>query len=271
MSVHIDPADLAALVAEPGTVVVDTRGDLVDPEVGPAAYAAAHVPGAVYLGRPDWSDPADPVAGQLAPPGRFAEVLGAAGIGPDTTVVAYDDGTLFLASRLVWALRHYGHAGATRILAGGFPAWAAAGLPSDDRVPEPDPVDYPTPVSGDLRATLDEVADAVETASAALVDCRMESTWTAAGAHIPGATHLPAPDLFDPRTGRPLPADRLAALAAEAGVGPDRPTILYCGGGVSAAAAYVALTEAGVSDLRVYDGSWSEWSTTAGTAREPHA
>ena len=44
-------------------------------------------------------------------------------------------------------------------------------------------------------------------------------------------------------------------LPAGAGIDPGRPIALYCGGGVSAAEAIVALHAAGVQIARVYDGS----------------
>jgi thiosulfate/3-mercaptopyruvate sulfurtransferase len=60
------------------------------------------------------------------------------------------------------------------------------------------------------------------------------------------------------------------ARAGEAGVDPGDDVILYCGGGISASLAYVALESAGFRNLRVYDGSWSEWSLDPSTPKEPH-
>jgi len=40
----------------------------------------------------------------------------------------------------------------------------------------------------------------------------------------------------------------------------DSPVVLYCGGGISAAGAALALTLLGRTDVSVYDGSLEEWS-----------
>jgi thiosulfate/3-mercaptopyruvate sulfurtransferase len=54
--------------------------------------------------------------------------------------------------------------------------------------------------------------------------------------------------------------DTLAALYAAAGVTPDRSVITYCGRGYAAACGLLALKVLGYQDVRLYDGSWTEWS-----------
>ena len=73
------------------------------------AYLAGHVPGAAH------ADPESELTGDVGG-GRhplpsaeaFAAWASAAGVGPDTLVVGYDDGTGW-AARLWWLLRHFGH------------------------------------------------------------------------------------------------------------------------------------------------------------------
>ncbi|MEU7689053.1 sulfurtransferase [Microbispora sp. SCL1-1] len=266
----IGTAELAARLTDPGVRIVDVRWRLDDPEAGARAYADGHIPGAVYLSwLRDLSDEDDPVEGQLATPEAFARVLGAAGIGPDTTVVAYDDGTIYMAARLVWALRQYGHADA-HVLDGGLPAWLREDRPVTAEVPAPEPRTYPVPGPRDLRVTKHDVLAALGTGDVTIADCRMDETYRAAGAHIPGAVRFPAPALFAEGGLLRAPSE-IAELAERAGIVRDRPTILYCGGGVSASAAFLALREIGFDRLTVYDGSWSEWSADPATPKESHS
>ena len=73
------------------------------------AYLAAHIPGAAH------ADPERDLTGEvgggrhpLPSADAFAAWASAAGIGPETLVVAYDDDTGW-AARLWWLLRHFGH------------------------------------------------------------------------------------------------------------------------------------------------------------------
>ena len=50
----------------------------------------------------------------------------------------------------------------------------------------------------------------------------------------------------------------------------DAPSILYCGGGVSASAAHLALRAAGFTHTSVYDGSWAEWGADPDTPKAAH-
>ncbi|HVT68443.1 MAG TPA: sulfurtransferase [Trebonia sp.] len=265
------PAELAARLGDPGLVVLDARWDLADPDAGRRAYRAGHVPGARYVSwLDDISDPADPVPGQLASPADFARAMSAAGVDDDSTVVSYDDNTVFMAARLLWALHVYGHQ-RVRVLDGGWPAWVRAGGPVDTAVPAPGTGRFtPAPVAG-LRLTKEEMRTAVETGEAQIADCRMDSTWQQAGAHIPGAVRLPAPALVSAGDGTVNEAASIRRLVADAGLDPDRPIALYCGGGVSAAEAFMALRTAGIRTARVYDGSWAEWGADPATPKEPHA
>jgi thiosulfate/3-mercaptopyruvate sulfurtransferase len=192
------------------------------------------------------------------------------GVGPDDLVVAYDDNVIFTGSRLAWALRSYGH-DQVRVLHGGFPAWVAGGGATETgpTVAAPESAFEAVRTTG-ISASKDDVRVALEADDVVLLDCRMDETWNSAGAHIPGARRLPAPSLVDATGTRFVGADDVRRRAAELGLEPSTETILYCGGGVSASLVFLALDDAGFKNLRVYDGSWAEWSIDPSTPKAGH-
>jgi thiosulfate/3-mercaptopyruvate sulfurtransferase len=76
------------------------------------------------------------------------------------------------------------------------------------------------------------------------------------GGHMPGALNVPWRNVVA-ADGTLKPNDQLHA--AFAGVDLRRPIVTTCGSGISAAILMLALEEIGVSQVAVYDGSWTEW------------
>jgi thiosulfate/3-mercaptopyruvate sulfurtransferase len=266
----ITSTELRARLGGPGLAVIDARWDLDDSNGGRNAYQAGHIPGSRYVSwLDDISDPADAVAGQLAGPADFARAMSAAGVDDTSEVVAYDDNVIFMAARLLWALRIYGH-DRVRVLDGGWPAWVRNGGPVDTVPPSAGAARFTPAPPRDHRLTKAQMLAAVESGEMQIADCRMDSTWYAAGAHIPGAVRLPAPVLVQPENGAVRDAAAVRQLLADVGIDADRPIALYCGGGVSAAEAFMALRTAGIQKARVYDGSWTEWGADPATPKMSH-
>jgi thiosulfate/3-mercaptopyruvate sulfurtransferase len=252
---------------DPAVRIVDARSrphgapDLAAP-TGAEQYAAGHVPGAIHLDYAhELADPATPYATRVAPAELFARELGARGICDAHTIVAYDDGDVPYAARFVWMCRYYGH-DAVHVMAGGFKEWRAAGLPVTTDVPQFAPCVFTPRVRPGLRATRDEVLAAVEGRTGAQVlETQRDKTYAMRDRDIAGAKRLSGSQLLeDARGGRVAPKAQLEALVDGLGLDRSKRTIVTCGSGVSASGSYLALLEAGFTDLAVYDGSWLEWS-----------
>lgn len=229
---------------------------------GLARYRAGHLPGAVHVDyHDDLADESTPYAARVAPPERFAAIVGALGIGDDTTVVAYDDGDAPFAARIVWTLRYYGHDDA-RILAGGLPEWIAHGGPLTTEIPAYQPRTFTPRVRASLRASRSEVLDVAQGRSdAQLLETQRDKTYAMRDRDIAGSVRISGSRLLeDARGGRIAAPETLDALVRAAGLDRTKRTIVSCGSGVSASGSYLALEAAGFTDVAVYDGSWMEWS-----------
>ena len=91
-------------------------------------------------------------------------------------------------------------------------------------------------------------------ANVVVIDARAPDAY--AREHIPGAINLPHLDNLD-GDGNHRSMHELAARFAGVGTAP----VVYCGSGVTACHDLLAMSIAGVTDARLYPGSWSDWSS----------
>jgi thiosulfate/3-mercaptopyruvate sulfurtransferase len=290
----IEPEELAAplsrnAAADSDWTVLDCRFDLPRPDWGASAYAAGHVPNALYahLDR-DLSGPITQGSGRHPLPslGRLAETFGRWGIDDDVQVVAYDQGNGAFAARLWWLLRWAGHQ-KVAVLNGGFAAWQQAGLPTETapgarqpRTFSPRPADTAVVSTAELERMLS--AGELATGASVLVDARgadrfagENETIDPVAGHIPGARNHPFVRNVDAK-GRFLPVGELrerwqgtlgsralgGGTLGAAGVTDAtdaKRAIAMCGSGVTACHNLLALEIAGLRGARLYAGSWSEW------------
>ncbi|HEY3001910.1 MAG TPA: sulfurtransferase [Kribbellaceae bacterium] len=265
MSSLVSAPDLAAeLAGDRPPVLVDVSYNLAGPP-GRGVYDAGHLPGAYFV---------DLDAALAAPPGAggrhplpSATVVEAAlrrcGVSAGTPVVVYDQATSLAAARAWWVFRYFGLAG-VRVLDGGLAAWREAGGEVTTDVPADGHGEF-TAVPGGMPM-LDAEAAADLAKRGVLVDVRVAERYAGetepidpVAGHIPGAVNAPATDLLRP-DGRYRPAADLRTHFAALGVDGSSEVGTYCGSGVTAAQAALALDEAGIPSA-VYIGSWSDWIT----------
>ena len=268
----VDGAALAAHLQDPGWVVVDCRHDLANPEAGAAAYAAGHVPGAVFLHLDrDLSGPKTGRNGRhpLPSPENLVQRLEAAGIGDATQVVAYDDCGGMMAGRLWWLLRWLGH-DQVALLDGGLAAWQSAGQSLVTEIPQPRPGRL-SPALRDWVVGVEDVLAGLGSADRLILDARSpdrfrgenESIDPAAG-HIPGARNRFFRDNLNGEGRFKAPEElRRDFLALFQGLRPEQ-VVHQCGSGVSACHNLLAMEIAGLPGSRLYAGSWSEWCADPG-------
>lgn len=224
-----------------------------------ADFEKGHIPGAAQI---DWSDLGlvDTSDASVAKwRGQVEQKLTDLGITTSDTVVVYDGGTLY-APRLWWVLDQLGH-NDKRVLNGGLAAWTAAGGQLETGPSRVRPASTPyqgTPNPSDL-ATLDFVKAHLHDPNVVLVDTRTPQEYAAG--HIPGAINinftenaLPNPPMYWKT------AAQLGTLYADAGVTPGKLVITYCSTGVRSAVTYFTLRLIGYPTVRLYTGSWTEWS-----------
>lgn len=267
-TVLISPAELQALQASEPVVIIDTR----DADT----YAQGHIPGAVNLRETFTYLATSTPEGLQELKSTFAAHLGAVGLSGKETAVFYEDAMnsgYGQSCRGYYLLTWLGYP-KVKVLNGGFSAWKAAGLPVSTAAVTPVPATFPTGLkTADVMLTKDDIKAALGT-DTVLLDVRDVDEWI-------GDSSSPYGKDFAPRKGR-LPGakwvewyrfmkpsaqgpvfkspDEVRAECATQGISPDDTVYLYCFKGARASNTFLALKQAGFKDVRMYFGSWNEWS-----------
>lgn len=265
----VDADWLASALGDDDLIVADVRWYL-DGRPGRAAYEVGQIPGAVFvdLDRDLAASPHEgPGRHPLPTPARFAAAMSSLGIGDGDRVLAYDDAGGSVAARLWWMLRATGHDAA--VLDGGLSAWPGPleqgpGRRAPARFSAP-----PWPTQSVVDATV--VNRARRSPSTVVLDARVPQRYRGElepvdprPGHVPGARNAPWAANLDPATGRFLPAEQLRERYRRLGVDGETDVIVYCGSGVTACHDLLALDLAGLGPGRLYEGSWSDWSSDPG-------
>jgi thiosulfate/3-mercaptopyruvate sulfurtransferase len=193
--------------------------------------------------------------------------FGRLGIGPDTQVIVYDQDNGSFASRLWWMLRYMGH-DAVAVLDGGFAKWVREARPTRTGIESRAPAPFAGKPRTAMRLTANQVWTRLDDPTMTLVDARAperfegrtESLDRVAG-HIPGAlNHFYKNNAAE--DGTMLPPEILRQnFDRLLGETPPSQVTVYCGSGVTACHNLLAMERAGLTGMKLYPGSWSEWSS----------
>ena len=238
-----------------------------------AEYEASHIPGAVFADLTWLSDEHAPFPHTLLNPTRFAERIGALGVGSDDAIVVYDtSGQNFSAPRLWWMLRTFGHRNVS-VLDGGFEKWTMESRDVTSDVSVIAPATFHVTFDAERVRDINAMRVNLDTHAEQVVDARSPGRFEATepepradvrGGHIPGSINLHYATLVN-GDGTMRPLDELCAIMANAGLDLDKPIIASCGTGVTACAVVLALDVLGKSDTAIFDGSWTEWGSARDT------
>jgi thiosulfate/3-mercaptopyruvate sulfurtransferase len=251
----------------PGVVFVEVDEDT-------SAYDGGHIPGAVKV---DWkTDLQDPVRRDFVDREGFEKLLSARGIGNDDTVVLYGGNNNWFAAYAYWYFKLYGH-DKVQLLDGGRKKWELDGRPLvKDAVSRPATEYKAQEQDLTLRAFRQEVVDAINVKN--LVDVRSPDEFSGKllapahlpqeqaqrAGHIPSAINVPWSKAAN-EDGTFRSDDELREIYGDAGLEADKATIAYCRIGERSSHTWFVLRELlGHTDVKNYDGSWTEYGSLVG-------
>ena len=232
-----------------------------------AEYDGAHIPGAQFNEMRDVAAPRGPgLVLELPSPAQLDSTLEARGVSDDSRIVIYwGNDWVSPTARIYLTLYWAGLGSRVSILDGGLPAWRAEGRAVTTEVPTPNRGSITLRPRDDVVVTAAWVASKLADQGVVVVDARTpqfydgRDTSGVRPGHIPGARNLPFTEIVD-SAGRFESPARLAELLRGAGADPSDLVVAYCHIGQQASLVWFGARLLGF-DARLYDGSFTEWTT----------
>jgi thiosulfate/3-mercaptopyruvate sulfurtransferase len=260
--------------------LADPKARLIEVDVDTTAYEQGHIPGAVGF---NWQkELQDQVVRAPVSKERLEELLGRAGVAPDTTIVLYGDNNNWFAAWALWILKYYGHRD-VRLLNGGRVKWLADRREITTALPSYPHITYTAQAPhSDIRAFRDQILSSLGHSGFTLVDVRSPGEYSGEllapanlpqegaqrGGHIPGAANIPWSQAVR-EDGTFKAAEELRALYEGRGITADKEVVAYCRIGERSSHTWFVLHYLlGYPNVRNYDGSWTEWGSLIGAPIE---
>lgn len=249
-------------------VIVESNEDIL-------LYDTGHIPTAIKL---DWhTELNDRVRRDYLSGEGFSLLMKSKGISRSDTVVIYGDKSNWWAAYAFWVFKLFGHED-VRLLDGGRLKWVAEGRELTKEITSRPSTDYPVVERADkeIRAFRDDIA---KHTPSPLIDIRSPQEYTgerlhmpdypnegaARGGHIPSARNIPWGKLVQEDATFKTKAELEKILFEETGFKHSDSFVTYCRIGERSSLTWFALKYLlGVSDVRNYDGSWTEWGNLVG-------
>ncbi len=252
----------------------DAKVVFIEVDEDTAIYETNHIRNAIRL---DWkNDLQDKVRRDFVNAEQFAQLLSSRGVKNDDTIVLYGGNNNWFAAYAYWYFKLYGHQD-VRLLDGGRKKWELDGLELVSEVPFREATNYVAkPQDLSLRAFRDEVVSSIGVKN--LVDVRSPDEYAGRlkapahlpqeggqiAGHVPTAINIPWSKAAN-EDGTFKSADELKKLYADAGLDFNKETIAYCRIGERSAHSWFVLHELlGLSKVKNYDGSWTEYGSLVG-------
>ncbi|MGI9521124.1 MAG: sulfurtransferase [Hyphomicrobiaceae bacterium] len=272
-SPFVSTAWLAEHIHDPNIRVLEIGSTKDD-----AVYRTGHIPGAFWF---YWKDACwHRTDRELIKPTEMAAQFSRLGVTPDTTLVLYGDPIQY-GCYAYWVFKMAGHR-KLRLLDGGRKRWEMDNFPLSRAITQFPECIYPVP-EGDqsIRVGRRNVRDHLGVAGRLLLDVRSPEEFSGErvieysapfdhGAerkgHIPGARNLYYRNFLN-EDDTMKTADGVAAVLRASGIEVDACSeiVCYCRLSHRASLAWLALSAIlGQSNVKVYDGSWTEWGSIVG-------
>lgn len=247
---------------------------VLDVRINPLEYFAAHLPNAVHIADNTFRGPNGLLPVQYWNTSKLGQLFSEAGVARDSQVLVYSDARDILGATMVAYLLERSGVKNIAVLDGGLAGYKASGQPTTQAFPKYSPTRFTVQDNPAIRVTLADVRDFLNNPKVKFIDPRPprlftgeEKLWTRNG-HIPGARNIPwvtftqgNPATNEGNFHKLKTLDEIKQILASKSITPADDVIVSCSTGREATLQYVVLKHLlGYPKVRVYEGSWTEYS-----------
>jgi thiosulfate/3-mercaptopyruvate sulfurtransferase len=260
----------------------DSNLRVLDVRINPFDYFTGHIPNAVHIADNTFRGPNGTLPVQYWQIDKLKGLFSQAGIDDKSEVLVYsDDRDVLGATMVAYLLERSGHPNVA-VLDGGFAAYKGAKLPVTKEFPKYKPSTFTLRDNPSVRVSLQQVRDSIGKSGVVFIDPRPpelfageKDIWVRNG-HIPGAKNIPwvSFTIGEANFHQLKSLDDIKQILAKRGITPDQDIIVTCSTGREATLQYHVLKHLlGYPKVRVYEGSWTEYSSIpdlpVATGRDP--
>lgn len=234
----------------------------------PLDYISGHVPNAVNIADSAFRGPQEGLPVQYWNNQKLGEIFTNSGVNNNSRVLVYSDGRDILGATMVAYLLERSGLRDIAVLDGGYKDYKAT-QPVTREFPKYKPGKFVVKDNPSVRVSLDEVKKSIGKPGVSMIDPRPEKLFRGEedvfirNGHIPGAVNIPWVTFTQPDNPHKLKSlEEIKQILAEKRINPSSDIIVTCSTGREATLQYIVLKHLlGYPKVRIYEGSWTEYSS----------
>lgn len=243
--------------------------DFLIKEPGRADWENGRIPGSAYVGLLEELSDRSKTNFMYAMPSaeKFASVMSSIGVGDGTAVVLYDRRMNQWAAR-IWCMLHAFGFDNAAVLDGGWTKWVSENRPVSTAPPTYPKAEFTARPRPKFIATRADVESAMDDERTCLINALDPDEFAGRPPHryerpgrIPGSVNVPFTKTVNLETQKYADDEVLIKTFDAVGAREKEQVICYCGGAIAASSTTLLLSRLGVPNVRLYDGSLTEWTS----------
>lgn len=243
---------------------------ILDVRINPFDYFVGHLPNAVHIADNSFRGPNGVLPVQYWSTDKLSYLFTQAGVNNESQVLVYSDGRDVLGATMVAYLLERNGYNKVAVLDGGFAGYKESKLTLVKEFPKYNPTKFTVKDNPSVRVSLAQVKELIGKPGVTFIDPRPadvfsgeKQIWVRNG-HIPGAKNIPWPTftIGESNFHQLKPLAEIKEVLAKRGISKSDDIIVTCSTGREATLQYIVLKHLlGYPKVRIYEGSWTEYSS----------